>query len=102
MDAEVALRILRTRMVPETEGIQGPGAAEARGYIIRIVLQLLSVDDAKDISNWATSTVYRWYREGGEWKASFEKRVQLLVRDFFFLVIVPLNRGSRFSKMNGL
>lgn len=79
---KVALRLLQTRMVPETEGIQGPSTAEARGCVVRIVLELLSVDDAKDISNWAISTIYRWYREGGEWKASFEKRVQQLVCDF--------------------
>jgi hypothetical protein len=81
LDAEVTYRILRTRMIPETEAISGPGAAETRGHLIRVILELMCVDSVKDIANWATTAISTWYIEAPEWKLSFEQRLQQLVGD---------------------
>jgi hypothetical protein len=85
LDAEASHYILRTRVVPETEAIDGPGATEARGHTIRLVLELLCIDDAKEITDWATTSIFRWYTEGSEWKSSFEQRLQQLVGDKMFI-----------------
>ena len=89
LDAEAAYYILRTRMVPETKAISGPGAAEARGHVIRLILELLCVDDAQEITNWATASIFHWYTEATEWKLSFEQRLQQLVGD-----IMSISRGK--------
>jgi hypothetical protein len=81
LDAEAALRILRTRVVPEMEAINGPDVSETRGHLIRVILELFCVDDVKEVTNWATTTIYGWYREGSEWKSGFEDRLQQLVGD---------------------
>ena len=79
-DAEAAHRILHTRLIPEMEAVNGPDAAETRGYLIRVILQLLCIDDLKEITDWATTSIISWYHEGPEWKSSFEQRLQQLVR----------------------
>lgn len=83
LDADIALRLLRNRMLPEAQAISGPDAAGARAHLIRVVLELLCAEDSKEITNWASSTVVSWYREGAEWKLSFDKRVEQLVRFFW-------------------
>lgn len=73
------MRILRTRMLPEVDAISGPNNSEPRGWLIRIILELLSIEDAKDIIKWVTATIHQWYREEPAWKSNFENRVQNLV-----------------------
>ena len=81
LDAEAAHYILRTRMIPETNAISGPSAAEARGHVIRLILELLCVDNAQEITDWATASIFHWYTEATGWKLSFEQRLQQLVGD---------------------
>jgi len=83
LDANAAFRILRTRMVTEIDGVSGPAAAETRSYLVRVILELLCMDDAKEITTWVTTSVCRWYFEGSEWKLTFEKSLQQLVRYSF-------------------
>jgi hypothetical protein len=79
LDAKAIHRILRTRAVPEIEAMSEPSATEARGHLIRVILELLCVDDVTEVTNWATTSMSNWYRERPEWKLSFEQRLQQLV-----------------------
>ena len=89
LDAEAAYYILHTRMIPEINAISGPSAAEARGHVIRLILELLCVDDAQEITDWATASILHWYTKATEWKLSFEQRLQQLVGD-----IMSVSRGK--------
>jgi hypothetical protein len=68
-------------VIPETEALSGSSAAETRGHLIRVMLELLCVDDVKKVSNWVTTSIFQWYLEAPEWKLSFEQRLQQLVGD---------------------
>ena len=76
---EVTLRLFSTRVVPEIEAISGPGTAEIKGHLIRVILELICADDVREATNWAKSSICKWYREQPEWKSSFEQRMQQLV-----------------------
>lgn len=82
IDAGVVLQLLKDRMLPEVEAASGPNSngADAMAQLIRVVLELLCIDDSKEIMNWASSTVVYWYRERSEWKVGFEKKLERLVR----------------------
>jgi hypothetical protein len=88
-DAEVIVRVLHTRVIPEVETIYEGDTAETRGHVAYIVLQLFSINDASELLRWATSLVCHWCEAVQVWKLSFESALQRLVRMvllFFFFV----------------
>lgn len=71
-------------MLPEMEALSAANTVDAMSHIVRLVLELLCIDDAKEIGNWASSSVIYWHRERSQWKDSFEKRVEQLVQHNHF------------------
>lgn len=86
LDAAVVFRILSTRMVPELEAISNSDAAETRGFLFRIVLELICTYDAQEMSAWVATTIFRWYSERPDWKSTLEKSIQQMVRHSTFSV----------------
>jgi hypothetical protein len=77
-DAEAIVRIFRSRVVPESESLSGPGIIETRARIIRIILELFNADHPGDSPRWGMALFSHWYQVR-EWKPSFESTLKDLV-----------------------
>lgn len=73
VDAQLISGLLDIRAMHELDCISGNGVSEAKSNIVRIVLEMLSMESSQDLMRWSASLVSRWYKETSEWKATFEK-----------------------------
>jgi hypothetical protein len=96
-DAEVIVRVLQTRVLPELEIIHGGETTEAKGHVAYIILELLSMDDAPELMRWATALVCHWYQEVKAWRLCFESSLQRLVRVGFCDITLINSVGSQIS-----
>ncbi|KAJ7591203.1 hypothetical protein C8J56DRAFT_858679 [Mycena floridula] len=78
-DAQLIAGIFDTRVIPEIEVINGTNIPEVRISIVKVVLEILSLYDSRELIHWASSLVSHWYRDSPEWKRSFEQAVQDIV-----------------------
>jgi hypothetical protein len=92
-DAELIVRLLQTRVIPEVQGIGENNASETRGNIIKIMLELICMENTKELTQWAISLICHWYREVAEWKSNFEKTLQHSVRALAWLIPSPLTES---------
>lgn len=77
-DAEVIIRILRTRLLPEVEAIRGADPTEIQSNVIRLVLELLCVKDCPE-QEYLLMHLSNWYEDANGWKSSVEQTLKNLV-----------------------
>lgn len=83
VNAELVVRFIQTRVIPELDIIDGNGADDAKRNVARIALELLS-DGGRELQLWAMSTLGHWHREIPAWKTSLEKVLESTVSRSFF------------------
>lgn len=79
LDTSFIVRFLQTRVIPEAEAVQGSSAVETRGNVVRIILELIGMEEAAPAARWGLTLVCDWYLKPTEWNSSFEKTVKHLV-----------------------
>ncbi|TFK26094.1 hypothetical protein FA15DRAFT_589155 [Coprinopsis marcescibilis] len=80
--AQQIVTLLQNRVMPETHLVDQTTALTCRGYIAQVVLELLSLDNAKEIVRWAATQACRWlHDEDSQWRASFDKTLSRAISD---------------------
>ena len=103
-DADMIIRLLQTRILPEVEAMQDGAFAvvsEIQSSIIRLILELLCV---RGSSGREYVMVYfsQWVQEGGKWRDSVERSLQESVRNMRILPAQScLMRFHRSRRVNG-
>ncbi|KAL4263814.1 Protein UNC80 C-terminal domain-containing protein [Pleurotus pulmonarius] len=71
-DSRLVIQILRTRVLPEAQVLDGPGSHHAKEAVCHLILEVMMLDDALETSQWSVGVVSRWYRGSSDMVGSFE------------------------------
>jgi hypothetical protein len=78
--AQQIATILRKRAIPETDLLDQTTALESRGHITQTILELMCLDNAKEVVGWAVGTVGRWlHDEDVQWKTNLDRALERVV-----------------------
>ncbi|KAF9010224.1 hypothetical protein BDQ17DRAFT_1235125 [Cyathus striatus] len=71
--------ITNSRVIPDANRLQGKYALDAQNMVIRVLYEMLCLDDMMDIVEWSSSILCRWYSEDASWKTSMEKSLHRVI-----------------------
>ncbi|KAF6764107.1 hypothetical protein DFP72DRAFT_986293 [Ephemerocybe angulata] len=78
--AQQIVALLETRLIPENALLDQTHALETGASIVRVVVECLVSDDARDATRWAVTTICRWlHHEDPRWKRNMDKHLQKLI-----------------------
>lgn len=69
LDGEVIIRLFRSRILPEVEAMRRDDAAEIRTQTVRLVLELLCVQES-DEREYVLMHFCDWYQNKKDWRES--------------------------------
>lgn len=79
--AQQIVTLTRSRVIRETQLLDQTTSLDSRLHISKLLLELLCLDNAKEVVRWATNTLSRWlHEEDQQWKMSLEKTINHAVR----------------------
>ena len=85
-DADMIIRLLRTRILPEVEAMQDDAFAvigEIQSSVIRLTLELLCVRGSSG-REYVMSHFCHWVQGGGNWRESVERSLKEFVSSISF------------------
>lgn len=77
-DADVIVRILRTRIFPEVEALSEKDSMEARGRAVKLVLELMCIQNGGE-HEYLVVQFCHWYQDTQTWKSSIENTIRDVV-----------------------
>ncbi|KAF5334688.1 hypothetical protein D9611_011945 [Ephemerocybe angulata] len=78
--AQQIVALLETRLIPENALLDQTHALETGASIVRVVVECLVSDDARDATRWAVTTICRWlHHEDPRWKRNMDKHLQKMI-----------------------
>ncbi|EGO03702.1 hypothetical protein SERLA73DRAFT_101950 [Serpula lacrymans var. lacrymans S7.3] len=89
-DAELVVYILQTRVFIEVQCLTGKQAIEVRKQYVKVILDILRLADAPNLSGFAERIISQWYNEKSEWQDSFERTIQCCLANDDWPVILKL------------
>jgi hypothetical protein len=78
-NCDAVIRIVGTRIVPETALFGDSNDGETKGLVIRLLLQVSCVEAELNSSSQAASMISQWYREVPIWRSEINKCLSHLV-----------------------
>jgi len=79
-DTHTISMMLDTRVIPELNALSSIADVEdVKRDTARIVLEMLSLEDAPEEVRWANSLITHWYRSYDEWRNSFQEALKHVV-----------------------
>ncbi|KAI0947727.1 hypothetical protein AcW1_009415 [Taiwanofungus camphoratus] len=88
-DADVIVRILRTRIFPEVEALSEKDSMEARGRAVKLVLELMCIQNGGE-HEYLVVQFCHWYQDTQTWKSSIENTIRDVVTNTEWLDILRL------------
>lgn len=82
--AQHVARILQKRVIPEIEAIGDKVALECQTNVVKIAIELICMDKAREPTRWGIALVVQWYTTSPLWKPSIEKALREMVSTTIF------------------
>lgn len=98
---ELLITLLRTRILPEIEGMREEDAAEIRSRTIRLVLEVLCISDSTG-REYLLMHLCNWYQTEKLWRDSIEAALDDMVRSLqYILYAIRISSVYRFVNLTG-
>jgi hypothetical protein len=81
--AQHVARILQKRVIPEIESIGGALALECQTNVVKIAIELICMDKAREPTRWGIALVVQWYSSSSLWKPIIERAIREVVSTMF-------------------